>query len=140
MTKLFYVPGSTHAIDYAREIAGQYVSVYGGRTLAELAEEYPGVVLGDEDSFIEQQERALSTDPKEITETQFMDALEMLPPLHWMNHGAGESFKCPEFIAGNITTIYARLNGRYWSFQGVATLPHVAIMERIARAEAGTAP
>lgn len=136
MTMLFYVPGDPHAIDYARESEGRLVSMIAGQTLAELAERYPGVVLADEETFLEQHDRLLSTDPREIAETQFFDALGVLPPINWRRYPEGcESFMWSEFIGGNVTTIFARRDDRYWSFQGVATLTHADIMKRIWEAD-----
>lgn len=129
--QVFYVPGQPHAIDYATERDGQTVAHFTGETLAQLAKRYPGVTLGSESEFLEQQSRALRTDPEEITEAAFFEALEVLPPLDWQGGGGAESFKLSEFYAGNVTTIYANAAGRFWKFRDVATLPHRAIMDRI---------
>lgn len=132
MTMLFCVPGDPHVIDYAREREGRLVSMITGETPAELAAQYPGVVLADERTFLEQQDRLLSSDPREIAEARFFDALGELPPLNRRHYPEGdESFMWPEFVGGNVTTIFARRDDRYWSFQGVATLTHADIMRRV---------
>lgn len=132
MEKVFYIPGSPTAIDYALELGnGQVVTNWTRETLEQLAERYPGVVLGDEDTFIQQQERALGSTPEEITEAEYYAALTMPNPLVWQLGDGIESFKGCEYVAGNVTTIYARRGHRFWRFRGVATLPHTLIVQKI---------
>jgi len=132
MDKVFYIPGEPTAIDYALELSdGRTVTHWTRETLAQLAERYPGVVLGDEDTFIQQQERALGTQPEEITEAEYYAALALPNPLVWQLGDGIESFKGSEYIAGNVTTVYARRGSRFWRFRGVATLPHALIVDKI---------
>lgn len=132
MDKVFYIPGTPTAIDYALELDdGRIVTNWTRETLEQLAERYPGVVIEDEDAFIAQQERVLSTTPEEITEAEYYSALFILPPLDWKGGNGGESFKWSEFVAGNVTTIFVKRQGRYWRFRGVATLPHAVIMAKV---------
>lgn len=44
----------------------------------------------------------------------------------------GASFKLADLDHGNMTTIFAQWGGRYWTLTGLATLPHLLIMRRIA--------
>lgn len=132
MNRVFYIPGLPTAIDYALELAdGRTVTNWTRETLEQLAERYPGVVLGDEDTFIQQQERALGSAPEEITEAEYYAALGAPTPLVWQLSDGIESFKGSEYIAGNVTTIYARRGSRFWRFRGVATLPHALIVDKI---------
>ena len=43
-----------------------------------------------------------------------------------------ESNKLADLDHGNMTTIFAQWGGRYWTLTGLATLPHLLIMRRIA--------
>ena len=105
--------------------------LYSGETIEEIRQRYPKIELRDFDEVIEQQEAHLRTSPEMISEDQFNDALEMLPPDNWVRTPAGESFAFAERYSGRMTTIYARLGRTYWRFIDVANLGHMAIMERI---------
>ncbi len=105
--------------------------LYSGQTIEEIRQRYPKIELRDFDAVIEQQEAHLRTAPEMISEDQFNDALEMLPPDNWVRTPAGESFAFSERYSGRMTTIYARLGRTYWKFIDVASLGHMAIMERI---------
>ncbi|MEX3845577.1 hypothetical protein [Paraburkholderia sp. BR10882] len=84
MNKVFYVPGTAHAIDYAREMPdGRCISYWQGRTLEEIAEDHPGAILCDEAEFLRQQSAALKQPPQAITERECYEALEVMPPLNW---------------------------------------------------------
>jgi hypothetical protein len=136
MSKVFYIPGEPTAIDYALELTDgpttTYVTNWTRETLDQLAQRYPGVVIGEEDSFIEQQERALSTQPEEIIEAEYHAAMSgPWPPLVWQLGDGVESFKGSEPVEENVTFIYARKGSRYWRFRGVATLPHPLIAQKI---------
>ena len=54
--------------------------LYSGQTIEEIRQRYPKIELRDFDAVIEQQEAHLRTAPEMISEDQFNDALEMLPP------------------------------------------------------------
>ncbi|KVE37247.1 MULTISPECIES: hypothetical protein [Burkholderia] len=55
MGKVFYIPGTPTAIDYALELDdGRVVTNWTRETLEQLAERYPGVVIDDEEAFIAQ--------------------------------------------------------------------------------------
>lgn len=132
MSKVFYVPGHTAIIDYARELSGAYVAQHSGLMLAELHVRHPGAILGDEESFLVDQERAFGTPPKQTTGARYDFALSQRKTLSYVVDNVGESFKLADFEVGNMTTIFARFGGRYWSFTGLATLPHHLIMRRVA--------
>lgn len=50
-------------------------------------------------------ERQFKTEPVEIDEGAWHEALNVLPPEDWRNDANGESFKCSEPTAGSITAI-----------------------------------
>ena len=138
MSKVFYVPGQTSIIDYAREIAPQ---VWASRCrmlmLPELRVSHPGAVLGDEEAFLIAQEAALGTQPQEIKAAQYDYALTRLPVLDFAADGKTYSFKLEKYEVGNLTRIYVLCDGRYWAFLGLATLTHQMIVERVTMSATG---
>jgi hypothetical protein len=48
-----------------------------------------------------------------ITETEFWEALEVLPPLQWHTVERLERFLMSEFYSGVMTTQYAQYNNNY---------------------------
>ena len=141
MSKVFYVPGQPSIIDYAREIGpNQWATRCRMLMLAELHICHPGAVLGDEESFLLAQEAALGTLPQEISEARYEYALTRLQVLDFAAVGKDFSFKLEKFEVGNLTRIYARCNGRYWTFVGLATLTHQMIVQRVTLSAAGAGP
>ena len=68
MCKVFYVPGHTAIIDYARQIGpNMWMAQHSGLMLPELRVRYPGAILGDEEAFLIDQERAYGTPPARTT-------------------------------------------------------------------------
>lgn len=117
MDKVFSVPGRQGIIDVAFEREdGVLVGFYSHETLEEIALRYPCVILNTRSEAQASQEASFITSPKEITEEQFIDALDVLPPMNWRNEGRTESFKFCEYIVDNITNIYVRVSKRYFHF------------------------
>lgn len=138
MHKVFFVPGSASAIDYAATRAdGELVSCFNGLTLAELQEQYPGAVIGTEFEFLQQMEAACRTAPQPISAEQYADALDALPPQDWQGIGTtAESFKFLERYSGRITSIYARVGCSYYRFHDICTLGHADIIQKVQAATA----
>jgi hypothetical protein len=132
---IFYIPSTrtkvNNAIDVAMKSDGRIIGVYTSKTLEELAEQYPGVVLGTEQEYEKQIVEAVRTAPVEITEEAYWEALEVLPPVDWQARKGNDSFKLSEFITLNVTSIYANRGARYYKFRDVATLTHRQIMSRL---------
>ena len=138
MSKVFYVPGQTSIIDYAREIGpNMWATRCRMLMLPELRVCHPGAVLGDEEAFLLAQEAALGTQPQEITEARYDYALTRLPVLDLAADGKTYSFKLEKYEAGNLTCIYALCHGRYWTFLGLSTLTHQIIVQRVTLSAAG---
>jgi hypothetical protein len=51
----------------------------------------------------------------EITEDQYMEALECLPPQKWLTVDRVNIFRMSEYTTGNITAHYARTANRYFT-------------------------
>jgi len=133
MCKVFYVPGHTAIIDYARQIGPDtWMAQHSGLMLAELRVRFPGAILGDEETFLVDQERAYATLPTQTTVVRFDYNLGNRRILDYHADDLGQSFKLADLESGNMTTIFAHWGGRYWTMKGLATLPHLMIMRRIA--------
>jgi hypothetical protein len=132
---VFYVPSTRAmihtAIDYAVLLDEKIIGLYTHQTQEELAGSYPGVTLGTVEEYDAQLVQAARTEPEEITEEQYLDALEVLPPLDWRGRKGNDSFKFCEFFTSNVTSIYANRGTRYFKFRDVATLSHQEIMARL---------
>lgn len=140
--KVFYIPSHwsekhntnivPSVIDQAINRDGKLVGKYCGESLEEVRVRYPTVVLGDLDAVVAEKEKMMRTEPDSITENDFWDALECLPPLDWQHTGSiGESFKLVERTSGRMTRIYARIGTSFWSFTDVDNLPHTEIMNKV---------
>ena len=103
-------------------------SQYARETIEQIKARYPGAEVWDFDAAIEHKENALKSAPEEITEEQFIEALEVLPPEDWQRTAEGQSFKMCERTSGRITAIYAEVNGKFYTMSNVHTMPHKDIM------------
>ena len=61
-----------------------------------------------------QREYYLNKPLKEISEQEFDDALNVLPPLNWCTINEVNQFLMSEFYTGVYTTQYARYNNKYY--------------------------
>lgn len=133
--KVFYTPACGHLvpriIDSVVLVDGQERGQFSGKTLAELTDKYPTLVVGDADEVTRIKEDMQRTEPQSCTEEQFWEALECLSPMDWVRAGGGESFKMVERLSGRMTTIYARSGSTYWSFVDADDLTHAAIMAKV---------
>lgn len=114
---------------------GSRLGRFSGESCAQLAARYRCEIVEMKwEDLINQQESALRTEPKEITQEQWTEALEVLPPMNWGRWLGVESFCMSEFYSGNMTNIYAKCNGRYWSFMDSADIGGEAIARKVAGA------
>ncbi len=51
---------------------------------------------------------------QEITEDEWTDALEVLPPMRWQTVNGVNFFQCSERMTSNITATYATVNNKYF--------------------------
>jgi hypothetical protein len=84
----------------------------------------------------ERYEAQFKTEPVEIAEQAWHQALCILPPEDWRSDPNGDSFKSPERTAGTITAIYVRVNDRHFTFNDDATTPHADCLRRVATSRA----
>ena len=81
-------------------------------------------------------ERQFKTEPVEIDEGAWHEALNVLPPEDWRHDANGESFKCSEPTAGSITAIYVRVGQRHFTFNDDAATPHAECLRRVGQSRA----
>ena len=130
--KVFYSPATISIIDFAKENElGELVSEFSQEPIELIQMRYPGAIVCSLDEAIANKENAFTTSPVEITKETFIDMLECLPPLGWERGLNSESFKMCEFTSGKITSIYARINKRYFHLSDVFNLKHEEIMKKI---------
>lgn len=141
-SEFFFVSPATEASPIPRQIDsvmvgsdGSRVGRFSGESREELGARYRcELVEMDWEELTAQQESAMRTDPKEITEAQWTEALEVLPPLNWGRWLGVESFAMSEFYSGRMTNIYAKLNGKFWQFMDDAYMGGEAIARKVAGA------
>ena len=121
---LFYSGGSANLplqpIDAVRvDAEGRLVGFHSGKTQAQLQVEIGlEIKIAGAETFEELRDAYYTTAPEQITESDFLNALNVLPPMRWGRWLGVESFRISELYSGNITTIYARTpDGQYWKFR-----------------------
>ncbi len=98
---------------------GRLIGLYSGKTQEQLqVESGLEIRLAGAKTFEELRDACYTTAPELITESDFLNALNVLPPMRWGRWLGVESFRISELYSGNITTIYARTpDGQYWKFR-----------------------
>lgn len=96
----------------------------------------PGLIVLAYDDAIAIHENAAKTEPAEITPERWEDMLCVLPPASWRNTGAEESFKLSERKTGLITSIFVRLEDRYFTFDDDIRTPHATCCDRVRQSHA----
>lgn len=122
---------SFRLIDNAVQVGSEWVASYSRKSLAELTAEYGEVRLMSISECNKGFEAHIISEPVEITETRFIEMLEVLPPLDLFNNGRTASFKMSEMYSGNITSIFVRVAKRYFEFKDRASLTHAEILGRV---------
>lgn len=138
-TELFFVvlpiePGKApHQLDAVLDYGdGVQRGWFSDLTREELAERYQCEVgVMDVGELVRLTDDAYRTAPVEISESQWLEALECLPPMRWERKLGVESFRCSEFYSGSITAIYACAGNRYWMFRDNAHMATEEISRRI---------
>lgn len=129
----FYVPGQTNVVDevWIRPADGVKVGLFSKATATELRNKHPGLIMCAESEVRARANAAACTAPIEITKAVFQDMLYALPPQGWTDRGDRESFKFAEYYSNDVTSIYARIGERYFTFKGLGTLSHDQVMAKI---------
>lgn len=119
MTKklCFYVEGDLNIIDTA---SNEGISFYQKENIQQVKERYPKAELVPFDYALERineatKEKYPMLNPQEITEEQFYEMFECLPPMHLETSENGMSFKMSEMTFCDITNGYVKKNNKYYS-------------------------
>lgn len=125
MSPLFANVMRNHAEDGAVLLADNtWVGRFSGKTLQQLQERDPHIMLVDGDIFVEIVERRMTTDPVEITESDYWYLLEVLPPCSWQKFGDTESFYMSEFTNLSVTCHVVRIGKQYFKFEAPVMHSH----------------
>ena len=126
--KVFYQPGKPGIIDLAIERAGVLTGGYSGETLDAMRLRYPDAEVGELGPVSAASEEMFKCKPVGITEARFVEMLEVLPPVGWVQRDGCESFKLSERTSGNITAIFARIGTQYFELQDSIFTKHEQII------------
>ena len=131
-THAFYIPGQTNILDVAcQRPDGTWFGGYGKQTEAQLAER--GAKLMTFDDACELAEAACRVayvrPPTRTDAETFNRMLGELPPVGYTSND-GTSFKMCERMSGDLTSIYAFVDGEHWSMCDSIRTPHAEIVRR----------
>ena len=127
-----YTPGKPGIQDLVNPTTG--CGVYSKMSLAEMQAEHSGIVIGNFDTVVREQDAYWIKPPVEITHERFDEMLNILPPVNWANWSLNESFQMSERMAGNVTSIFCRIGTRYFELQDRATISHDVIVMKVSDA------
>ena len=137
MSKVFFVPGQTTIIDYAREIGpNMWAARCSWLMLPEIRVRHPSAVLDDQTAFLQAQESSNGTKPARITEARFDFAVSNGQVLDYFADETGDSFILQAPEVGDLVRVYARCYGHCWSFLSLPIITHSEIRSRIRAAVA----
>jgi hypothetical protein len=128
-THVFYSKDKRCVIDVVNPTTGK--SAINCHSMDDLRDEYPDVRMVTWAEHDQLHRESWVTPWREVTEDEWHDMLEVLPPSDWHTVNGVESFKMIEHLSGDITTIYARYNGRYWARNESYTLSPDEIADEI---------
>lgn len=119
-------------LDFAkRDNSGNYVGQYLGQTIDQVRVDYPDAQLGECADVNAATEAMLKTLPVEISEDQYIEMFELAPPRDWRQNQRGASFKFCEPLNGRITSIFAVVQGKFYTFNDLVTLSHEEIVAKV---------
>lgn len=132
-TECWYVPGETSIVDLIHPDDG--LTLHAHENAAQIHARYPSVQrLAFEDAWKLADAAGTARyrhDVTEVTEAQFNDALNVLPPVGWTTRSGVESFRISERLWGNLTDIYARLSDRYFKLVDDIRLSPDIVADRV---------
>lgn len=120
-----------------KDAKGVFRGYFSGKTVFQLAKDYEHkgqTKLMRMAEFDKLHTEALRTAPVEITEAEWDEALNVLPPMKWQQLRGVESFRMSEFYSGTMTSIYAKCDGRYWTFRDDAYMDTADLVTKVRQA------
>lgn len=128
---MIWIVNAAHFDGYAKtSFAEGGACPYTGKTAEQFAAEGYDV-LNDEqfDELLERYQNGLCGRWKEVTEEEFNEQLNVLPPIGWN----GSGFWMSEFTYGDVTAYYQRFGGRYYTSLQRSTTPRGEILDSLSR-------
>jgi hypothetical protein len=126
----YHAPGNC-IFSYAVFHNGQWLTAYSGKTLEQLRKEYPEMELLSTHDALARENEGYRLPWSEIAQARYLDQLEVLPPMDWNWSNGWESFKSREMHGGDVTSIFARHEGRFFECRDLHTLSHAEITRQI---------
>lgn len=112
-----------------------YLNMGQDLTVEEYLAKNPDYVLMSWDEFLPMlntmQDEAYLKPFKEITEEQYYESLECLPPQKWETVDGVNIFRMSEYLTGNITDHLVSYNGKYYSANRRTSTPYSEIAKEI---------
>jgi len=127
-TTCFYSADSNAIIDVIRPDTG--LSWFAADNLESMRQRYPDAIVMDIGTAAELKETQFKSDVIEITEAQYWEMLECLPPMDYSTFNGWSSFKMSELTCGNITGIYATNGEKFYHFSDSQFTKHQDIIAR----------
>jgi hypothetical protein len=127
---VFFSPSAKYcsAIDLARDGRG----AYSGKTLDDFRAEYPDIQIVDEDVSIQHDRNRKISPPREITEDEYTDLLECLPPCKWgRGEFGGSAFHVSERITYDIVTWCVKLGDKHYRFDDTDKINATKAVQRV---------
>lgn len=129
MSNVFY--NGTCAVDI---VNAQALGTYSGKSKFELESDYGPLQVIPLAEAVRLMEKRACTDAVEIDADEWMEGLEVLPPLKWHRGGNDESFRCCEATSGAVHASYVRLGSRYFVMNQPLSKTHEDLVCLAARA------
>ena len=101
------------------------------QTKEDLLAEDPTLEFLEWEEFSKRVDQNTVTEPKEITQEQFLEALNCLPPLNWYLTASFECFHMSEFLVSHYTATYARSKGRFFMWTDTVHTTPPQIKEKL---------
>lgn len=136
----YYRAGDPNLIDWATP---EGITAFLKNTPEEMEQRYPGIKLmtrEEAESAIVQRNKAfyLSQPPVLITEEQYNESLEMLPPAEWYIKASKDtaSFRFPETSGNGIGDYFVQIEDKYYRLYAFIGTKHEDLLRRIKDVEA----
>ena len=104
---------------------------WSGQTKEDLLAEDPDLQFLEWSEFSEKVDRNTVTEPQEITQERFFEALTCLPPLNWYFTTSFECFHMSEFLVSHYTATYARTADKFFMWTDTAYATTNQIKEKL---------
>ena len=129
--------GSICSATYTTLDGIERVQYHDGKTLEAYLFEYPlrKVITGEElDALLESHYASLVTAPAPISEDQYNEWLECLPPCRWRSYGPYTAFHISERLTGNLVQWCVKHGQNYYGFTDSASMSEQSLIEKMTTA------